>query len=43
MDSLSSAQLDLISAKSEYIQNVYSLAFMLNIDYESLVTLYAEK
>ena len=43
MDSLSSAQLDLISAKSEYIKNVYSLAFMLNIDYESLVTLYAEK
>lgn len=43
MDSLSSAQMDLINAESEYIQNVYTLAFTLNLDYESLVTLYAEK
>lgn len=43
MDSLSSAQMDLINAESEYIQNVYILAFTLNLDYESLVTLYAEK
>ena len=43
MDALSSAQMELINAESEYIQNVYSLSFMLGIDYESLVTLYAEK
>ena len=43
MDALSSAQIELINAESEYIQNVYSLSFMLDIDYESLVTLYAEK
>lgn len=43
MDALSSAQIELINAESEYIQNVYALSFMLDIDYESLVTLYAEK
>lgn len=43
MDKLNTAQMNLINAESEYIQNVYSLSFMLDIDYESLVTLYAEK
>ena len=42
-DALSSAELAVINAEGSYIQNLYTLAFTLNIDYESLITLYAEK
>ncbi len=42
MDSLSTARMALIDAEASYIQNLYTLAFTLNTDYESLVTLYRE-
>lgn len=42
-DALSSAELAVINAEGSYIQNLYTLAFTLDIDYESLITLYAEK
>ncbi len=41
-DELSAARLKLIDAESDYIEGSYNLAYLLNTDYESLVSLYAE-
>lgn len=41
-DSLNTAQLNLINQEATYVQNAYNLAYTLNIDYETLVSQYAE-